>query len=432
MDASGIYVVGETIGELVSPRIGGSDYFLRKFDASGNTVWTRQFGTDTTDGGGYGGAVATNNSGVYVTGVTSGTFPGQTKVGGLFDAFVQKFDLNGNPLWVRQFGTTDDDWGYGASLGGGLLYISGQTGSGLFLWRFDENGNDLGNIQRGGGTYGFGVATDSTGAYVAGEAGLFSELGQQSLGDSDAFVFKVPHPPALNGVSDAFNGQPGVSSTTWISLYGANMGGALRIWDDAIQGTQLPTTLDGVSVTVNGRPAPVYFTTATQVNILGPLDDTTGDVDVVVTNAYGSSRPLRVRKSTFLPAFCAPFGTSAGLMVTAVAPDGTLVGKPGVDPRVKRAARPGEILQFFATGFGPTNPAVQSDQLFSGAPVVVNPPTVTIGGKQAALAGSGNLVGPGLYQFNLTIPDLADGDHAIIASVGGTLSSATVFLSVAK
>jgi uncharacterized protein (TIGR03437 family) len=51
---------------------------------------------------------------------------------------------------------------------------------------------------------------------------------------------------------------------------------------------------------------------------------------------------------------------------------------------------------------------------------------------QATLAGSGNLVGPGLYQFNLTIPDLADGDHAIIANVGGTSSPSTVFLSVAK
>jgi hypothetical protein len=37
-----------------------------------------------------------------------------------------------------------------------------------------------------------------------------------------------------------------------------------------------------------------------------------------------------------------------------------------------------------------------------------------------------------LYQFNLTVPDLADGDHAIIAEVGPVKSAASVFLSVRR
>lgn len=118
--------------------------------------------------------------------------------------------------------------------------------------------------------------------------------------------------------------------------------------------------------------------------------------------------------------------------MTAVALDGTLVGKPGVDPRVGRPVRPGEVVQFFATGFGRTNPAVASDQIFLGAPELVTAPRITIGGRDASLIGKGNLVSPGLYQFNLTIPDLADGDHAMVAEIGAVRSSPIVYLSVRR
>jgi uncharacterized protein (TIGR03437 family) len=431
VDSSGVYVAGETNGELATA-VGGADYFLRKYDAAGNVVWTRQFGTNTTDGGSYGGGVAVNSSGVYVAGGTTGTFTGQTKVGGLWDAFVQKYDLNGNAQWVRQFGTDSGDFGYGVAVGPQHVYVAGQAVSGVFLWRFGFNGTDAGNVQRGTfNTYGLAVATDASGAYVTGGAG-HNQIGEPGLGDEDAFVFKVPHPPFLSGVSDAFTGQSGVAPTTWTALYGSALSTATRTWDGAIAGTQLPTALDEVRVSINGRPATIYFVSPGQVNVLPPLDDTTGNIEVTLSNRYGTSPPLQVRKSNYLPAFYAPFGEASGLRVTAVALDGTYVGKPGVDPRVTRGARPGEILQIFATGFGPTTPAAPSDTVFAGAPQVVNPPRITIGGREATFVGNGNLVGAGLYQFNVTVPDLADGDHAIIAEVGGLRSLATVFLTVRR
>ncbi|MBI2688114.1 MAG: SBBP repeat-containing protein [Acidobacteria bacterium] len=428
VDSSGIYVTGDTSGALATP-VGGADVFLRKYDASGNVVWTRQFGTPTVDGAG---AVAVNSSGVYVAGSTTGTFPGQARVGGLGDAFVMKFDLNGNPQWTRQFGTTNDDWGYGIALGPQLVYVTGQADSGpMYLRRFDFNGLDSGNLQRGSTTMGYGVATDSTAAYVAGGTDS-NQLGQTGLGDQDAFVFKVPHPPFLSGVSDAFTGQAGVAPTTWTALYGTNLSIATRTWDGAISGTQLPTALDEVRVSLNGRPATVYFISPGQVNVLAPLDDTTGNVQVTLTNRYGASPPIQVRKANYLPAFYAPFGEASGLRVTVVGLDGTYIGKVGLDPRVTRAARPGEIVQIYATGFGPTNPAAPSDTIFSGAPQVVNPPRITIGGRDATFIGNGNLVAAGLYQFNVTIPDLADGDHAIVAQAGGATSLANVFISVRR
>ena len=245
-------------------------------------------------------------------------------------------------------------------------------------------------------------------------------------------MFKVPHPPALRGVSDAFTGLIGVAPTTWTALYGGALSGTTRTWDGAIQGNQLPKSLDEVQVSVNGRPATVYFVSPGQVNVLTPLDETTGDVQVTLTNRYGISAAVQVHKQNYLPAFYAPFGDASGLQVTAVAPDGTYIGKTGVDPRATRGAHPGEIIQMFATGFGPTTPAVPSDTIFMGIPQVANPPRITIGGREATFVGTGNLVGPGLYQFNVTVPDLADGDHAIVAEAGGVSSSPTVFLAVQR
>ena len=135
----------------------------------------------------------------------------------------------------------------------------------------------------------------------------------------------APLPPIISGVSDAFTGQIGVAPTTWTAIYGTNLSTTTRTWDGAISGTTLPTSLDEIRATINGRPATVYFVSPGQVNVLAPLDDTTGNVAVTLSTRYGTSPPLQIRKANFLPAFYAPFGESTGLRVTAVAPVGGVV-----------------------------------------------------------------------------------------------------------
>jgi uncharacterized protein (TIGR03437 family) len=51
---------------------------------------------------------------------------------------------------------------------------------------------------------------------------------------------------------------------------------------------QMPTKLDGVSVTVNGKSAWVCYISPTQVNIVTPPDAMQGTVMVQVTNQRGS------------------------------------------------------------------------------------------------------------------------------------------------
>ncbi|HXP83193.1 MAG TPA: PQQ-binding-like beta-propeller repeat protein [Bryobacteraceae bacterium] len=84
-DGTGVY--------LVNP---GADYFLRKFDASGNEVWARPVGAVVR-------ALAADATGIYVVGLTgSGLLPGQCRTGLGGDAFVRKHNADGAELWTRE------------------------------------------------------------------------------------------------------------------------------------------------------------------------------------------------------------------------------------------------------------------------------------------------------------------------------------------
>src|ERR1051326_8072096 len=61
----------------------------------------------------------------------------------------------------------------------------------------------------------------------------------------------------------------------------------------------MPTQLSNVSVKVNGKSAYVYYISDTQINVLTPLDDTQGQVPIVVTN--GNHRQRRLLPLRFDP-----------------------------------------------------------------------------------------------------------------------------------
>ena len=95
---------------------------MRKYDSSGNLQWTQQFGT--IDREEAFGALA-DNAGVYVVGYTRGVL-GSASLGGE-DAFLRRFDSNGNALWTIQTGSVDDDYAFGVAADAGGIYIGGYT-----------------------------------------------------------------------------------------------------------------------------------------------------------------------------------------------------------------------------------------------------------------------------------------------------------------
>ena len=157
--------------------------------SEGQTVqWLRQFGTPAHDAAA---AVSTGASGIiYVGGVTRGALPTQTSAGN-GDAFVARYDLSGEVIWVRQFGTTlEDGIAAAATDAAGNVYVGGFIGgttsiagtSGL-LAKYDSTGNQI--WMRQFGASGFSTAVADLDTDTAGNVYLLSRaaniFGQESF-----------------------------------------------------------------------------------------------------------------------------------------------------------------------------------------------------------------------------------------------------------
>ena len=122
--AGNTYVGGVTWGDLEGPIAGMYDAFVRKYDTNGNLEWGQQFGTDQYDGVEDVFTDALGN--LYVGGFTWGSLEGSNA--GIADAFVRKYDAAGSTLWTRQFGTPgfDNVWGIHVDVEGNV-YLAGST-----------------------------------------------------------------------------------------------------------------------------------------------------------------------------------------------------------------------------------------------------------------------------------------------------------------
>ena len=235
---------------------------------------------------------------------------------------------------------------------------------------------------------------------------------------------------AITSVVNGASFLQGLASGAWITLNGSGLSDTTRTWTTSdFNGNQLPTQLDGVSVTVNSIPAYVYYISPTQVTVLAPDDSAPGPVPVRVTSPQGTAG-IMVGKETFSPAFFQFLPTK---YAAAEHGNGTYLGKPNILPGVVTTpAKPGETILLFGTGFGPTNPALPTGQLVTEAAPLANPVTIFIGGKQAKISFAG-LNASGLDQFNVTVPaDLPDGDQTLVASVGDAQSQPGIFITVQK
>ena len=234
--------------------------------------------------------------------------------------------------------------------------------------------------------------------------------------------------PAITSVVNGASFQPGIAASTWITILGTNLSATTRLWgsSDFVNGN-LPTKLDGVSATVNGIAAYIYYISPTQLNVLSPDDSTTGPVQVQVTNANGASNSLAANTSQVSPAFF----LFTAKYPAAVHANGVSVGKAGLIAGANFApAKPGEIILLFGTGFGPTNPPLPAGKLVTAAAPLANAVTVTIGGKPAKVDFAG-LSGSGLDQLNVTIPaGMPDGDAALAATVSGSSTQANLFVTI--
>lgn len=229
---------------------------------------------------------------------------------------------------------------------------------------------------------------------------------------------KTPPPPAITLVANAEGETPTIAPNTWVEIKGSNLAapGDSRIWQGSdFVGNSMPTRLDNVSATVNGKPAFVYYISPMQVNILTPPDALSGPAQVEVTYNGATSAAFTAPAQSISPSF---FVFNGGPYVAATHSNGSLIGPATLYPDASTPAKPGETIVLYANGFGSTNVPVQSGSVSQSG--MLSPlPAVKIGGITATVQFAG-LVAPGEFQFNVVVPaSLSNGDQSITATSGG-------------
>ena len=204
-----LYVGGNTSSSNIDGQsnagTGGSyDVFVTKYSGDGTKIWTRLIGSGGTD---YGNAITIGGDGsIYVGGYTDNPQLGGQNGAGGGDAFVRKFDASGNNLWTRLIGSSNPDGAYGlATAADGSIYVTGDTrgpildgqtgfGSGdAFLTKYTPVGEKIWTRLVGAIGYDFprAVRTGSDGSiYIAGFTDSPTLDGQTNAGGQDGFVSK--------------------------------------------------------------------------------------------------------------------------------------------------------------------------------------------------------------------------------------------------
>ena len=187
--------------------------------------------------------------------------------------------------------------------------------------------------------------------YVAGNAANANGApsGDQIYTSKASLSPAVAGPKPKPAVSDSgvVNGaslKAGIAAGSWFTIFGSNLSSSTRIWrDNEFVNGKLPTALDGTKVTVNGKPAAVYFISPGQINAQAPDDTATGNVNVVVTTEGGDSTPVVASMQQAAPAFF-PFDPQGRKYAAAVSASGTYLGPDALfgTALTSRPAKPSE------------------------------------------------------------------------------------------
>ena len=168
-----VYLTGEfyssnfTIGSFSLAKIGLVDFFIAKYNSSGNVVWANSVGAANNYSSGI--SITSDNAGnIFVTGtfssatITFGTTTITNSKEGSDDIFIVKYDSNGNVVWAKGAGGTDNEVCYDISTdASGNIYAIGYFEStsfnigsivltsdiyadeDAFIAKYDKNGNEI-------------------------------------------------------------------------------------------------------------------------------------------------------------------------------------------------------------------------------------------------------------------------------------------------
>jgi len=255
VDLNGDYVSSSLVtGERSETFQESDDIFIAKFDSlSGELAWARRLGGGLIDNayhvsvdryddivliGRVYGSTDLNASGVIDTGLPED--PSDSCYGGS-DIVIAKFDSQGNHLWARRLGGSENDEGHGLAVdGSGAVFVTGMVtgnadlngngssddggaedegvygGGDVFIAKFSRHGDPLWSKRLGSSSYlpfedledmGLGITVNGSGdliigGYVNGESDLngdgdfddeYETITSGVHGDDDAFFTVFPN-----------------------------------------------------------------------------------------------------------------------------------------------------------------------------------------------------------------------------------------------
>lgn len=312
---------------------------------------------------------------------------------------VQKITPNGTRLWIGGDGVAGDT-------GDGNLATAAQF------------------------SHPYGVAVDSAGnVYVADSANAvirellaipFSIGAVANAASNQSFI-----PPITGSGGSAAPISPGEI----VVLAGNGLGPANLTVNTPTKGV-FGTQLAGTTVSFNGTPAPIVYTSSGYVAAIVPYE-IYGQQSVPVTVTYNNATTAVTTMPVALsaPGIFTADSTGSG-QAAALNQDGTLNS-------ASNPASAGSIITFYATGEGQTNPGGVDGKIANSSPypAPIQPVSVTIGDLAGVVqyAGAAPSLVAGVLQINVQVPTgiAASAAVPVVLTVGGVVSPA-VTIAVAS
>jgi uncharacterized protein (TIGR03437 family) len=231
--------------------------------------------------------------------------------------------------------------------------------------------------------------------------------------------------PSVSAVTNGATNLTGpVAPGEIVVIYGSGLGPTelqlLHVNDEGLVDTQVA----GTQVLFNGTPAPIIYTSATQVAAVVPYS-TFGSAQVIVSYQGQKSAVLSV-----------PFVSSAPELFTADSSGKGRAAAVNQDGSINTPATPakiGSVISLFATGEGLTSPpGVDGKVATAPLPQPLLSVKVTIGGQTAEVQYAGGAPGEvaGVMQINVRIPSGVSGNVPVVLQVGNTSSQPGVTIAV--
>jgi uncharacterized protein (TIGR03437 family) len=312
-----------------------------------------------------------------------------------------------------------------------------------FLAKLNPAGSELLYATRFGGSesdQAWDLAFDPAGnVYVAGFSASndlpTSEgvLQPANRGALDAFIVKfsgggAPVVSAAGIVSAASFLGGGVAPGMIVSIFGSGLGPPQIASLELDANGYVKTELRGTRVLFNDVPAPLIFTSETQVGAVAPYAlDGSSTLRVVVEMRGVRSAPVELAVSESAPGLFTLHSSGSG--------GGAILNQDGTVNTPENPAERGSVVALFGTGEGQTEPAGQDGKLATQTlPRPRLPVSVTIAGRDAELLYAGGAPGlvAGVVQVNARVPEdlTATGEVPVILRVGNAASQPGVTLAV--